>query len=593
MKTPHCHPWHRRQSSAGILNRSALRRRQATRIGRVTLDISDTIKDMKIALFGATGNAGSRIFRPVRLATGLALASLSAMVGCAVHNSSSMITLAPATMPRIATVDERYQSYNVEMLEVTGGKFWKPYAAKPTAMPKPNATGGAAVAAVTPSGMNPDMYEYRPPIDLTNGRRIKLAAALSPAYVRVSGTWANTSYFPESDDAPQSPPAGFDGVLSRQQWKGVVDFAHAAKAEIVTSFAISPGTRDANGVWISAQARRFLDYTRLAGGNIAAAEFMNEPTFAKMGGAPVGYDAADYGRDFKVFLPFAKQAAPNMLILGPGSVGETVGDWGMATKTMALLNTRDLLAASDPGVDAFSYHHYGAASERAANTGMPMTSVGEGLSEEWLARTDQTLEFYKHLRDEFEPGKPIWVTETADAACGGNPWASTFLDTFRYLDQLGRLAKCGVTVVIHNTLDASDYGLLDEKTLTPRPNYWAALLWRKLMGTTVFESGVPIREGLHLYAHSLRGHPGGVALLAINNSRTQSTTIDLPLESERFTLTTRKLEDRHVQLNGQELKLGANDELPSLSGKRIPAGHIELPPASITFLAVPSARNGK
>ena len=71
-------------------------------------------------------------------------------------------------------------------------------------------------------------------------------------------------------------------------------------------------------------------------------------------------------------------------------------------------------------------------------------------------------------------------TETADAACGGNPWAATFLDTFRYLDQLGRLAKQGVQVVAHNTLAASDYGLLDEHTFAPRPNYWGALLWRRL-----------------------------------------------------------------------------------------------------------------
>src|SRR4030081_2768726 len=49
-----------------------------------------------------------------------------------------------------------------------------------------------------------------------------------------------------------------------------------------------------------------------------------------------------------------------------------------------------------------------------------------------------------------EPGKRLWLTETADAACGGNPWASTFLDTFRYLDQLGRLARAGVQVVAHN-----------------------------------------------------------------------------------------------------------------------------------------------
>jgi len=76
------------------------------------------------------------------------------------------------------------------------------------------------------------------------------------------------------------------------------------------------------------------------------------------------------------------------------------------------------------------------------------------------------------------PGKPFfWNTETAHAACGGNPWGGTFLDTFRYLDQLGRLARQEVAVVIHNTLVASDYGLLDEDTFEPKPNYWRALLW--------------------------------------------------------------------------------------------------------------------
>ena len=85
--------------------------------------------------------------------------------------------------------------------------------------------------------------------------------------------------------------------------------------------------------------------------------------------------------------------------------------------------------------------------------------------------------------------KSLWITETADAACGGNSWVSTFLDTFRDLNQLGSMAQRGVDVVMHNTLDASDYGLLDENTLAPRPDYWAALLWRKLMGTTVLNPG--------------------------------------------------------------------------------------------------------
>jgi hypothetical protein len=119
-------------------------------------------------------------------------------------------------------------------------------------------------------------------------------------------------------------------------------------AGIVTSFATSVGTRDAGGVWTIAQARRLLDYTSSAGGRIAAAEYMNEPTLAAMGGAPAGYDAAAYGRDFKVFRAFVKQAAPDMLVLGPGSVGETAGGGGVAYGIPGVLNTADLLAASGP-----------------------------------------------------------------------------------------------------------------------------------------------------------------------------------------------------------------------------------------------------
>lgn len=36
-------------------------------------------------------------------------------------SAQSNSALSPSTMKRIGTVNERYQSYNIEMLEVTGG----------------------------------------------------------------------------------------------------------------------------------------------------------------------------------------------------------------------------------------------------------------------------------------------------------------------------------------------------------------------------------------------------------------------------------------------------------------------------------------
>ncbi|WP_375784421.1 hypothetical protein ACE10Z_32480 [Bradyrhizobium sp. Pha-3] len=470
--------------------------------------------------------------------------------------AAAELTLDVATMPRIATIDPRFQSYNIEMVEVTGGQFWKPYA-----------------AAARP-GAKPERFAARTPIDLQDGRLRKLAAALAPAYLRVSGTWANSTFFADSDAPPAAPPAGFKGMLTRQQWRDVIDFSHAVDAPIVTSFAISAGTRNAEDRWISQQARQLLAFTKSTGGQIAAAELMNEPDLPAIGGAPEHYDAAAYGRDLATFRAFMKDAAPDVAILGPSTIGTGA-------------NTQALFAVSAASIDAASYHHYGALSARCSGD----RTAQQALSEQWLVRTGKTLAFYQALRDRLAPGKPIWLTETAETACGGNRWAATFTDTFRYLDQLGRLAKAGVQVVMHNTLAASDYGLLDEQTHLPRPNYWAALLWRRLMGTTALDAGVGEHSGLHIYAHCARDMPDGIALLVINHDRRVRHKLTLPAASQRYTLASKKPADGNVRLNGSTLALGAFDQMPALNGEPAPAGAIVFAPATITFLTVANAGN--
>ena len=225
----------------------------------------------------------------------------------------------PAELRPLGTVDERFQSYNVEMAEVIGADFWKPYGTETDAFLQHQRT---SASGSTPVGVDAALFQKRPPVDLADSRLRRLAAALGPAYVRVSGTWANTVYFHDSSaPPPASPPSGFAGVLTGERngpgsWSSL-----PVDAKLVTSFSTGRGVRDAQGVWTAGQAGRFLAATEAAGGKIAAAEFMNEPTFAAMGGAPDGYDAAAYGRDVAVFDRFLKQAAPRR----PSSVR---GRWG-------------------------------------------------------------------------------------------------------------------------------------------------------------------------------------------------------------------------------------------------------------------------
>lgn len=478
--------------------------------------------------------------------------------------ATSLVAQAPVTgltgrpidlrsLAEVAEIDPRFQSFNVEMVEVTGGRFWAPY---------DDRTGAR--------------YTLRPPIDLTSKRLAVLASALAPAYVRVSGTWANSTYIPRVGEAPSTaPPAGFNQVLTNRQWRDAVAFARTNNLAIVTSFPVSVGARAASGWWSADQARRLVSLTQHYGGKIAAAEFFNEPNLTQLGRLPEGYAISDFARDFAAFRSFARIEAPGMTILGPGSSGEG-GD----------LKAAELMASTAGAVDAVSYHFYGALSQRCEGS---QTSAAEALSQPWLARTERDYAFYAALRDQYAPGKPIWLTETAQAACGGSPWAAKFRDTFRYVDQLARLARHGVKVVAHNTLAASDYALIDDQTLEPRPDYWAALLWRRMMGTIVLDRPDITLPSVSLYAHCLRGDPGGVAILAENLGETPQT-LTLNVKIGVYTMTAPSLDSAQVVLNGRVLRMRPDGKLPEIHA--LPKdGSIVLPARSISFLAVHEVRN--
>jgi heparanase 1 len=473
-------------------------------------------------------------------------------------------------LKQVAEVDPRYQSFNIEMCEVVGGKFWIPYEIQDTIKGKKKGGFDALKRKMSP-------------IDLS-GKKIKmLTSALGPIYIRVSGTWANTTYFQNNDEpALTTAPAGYENVLTRYQWKGVVDFCNTVNAKLVTSFAISAGIRDKDGNWTPAQAEPLINYTKSIGGDIAAAEMFNEPSHASYGGAPKKYDPAYFARDFDVFKRFMKNASPETKIVGPGNTGE-----GGILPTEEEMSTDKLfLETSKPDFDIFSYHYYGGVSKRCFGNLTPEYA----LSKEWLSKTELGLRFYEEVRDKYQPGKQIWLTETAEAACGGNRWAATYVDCFRYLEQMGRLAKKNVKVIMHNTLAASEYAILDSKTHDPRPNYWAALLWNKLMGTKVYEAGIN-NEGVDVFVHNLKGAKDGFAVLVINPTES-AYALSLPVSAEKYLFTAdgENLQTKAVKLNGKILELSSKNTMPSIKGKKVKAGELSMPAHSIMFLSIKKAK---
>ena len=499
---------------------------------------------------------------------------------------AQFVKLAPEKLTELRKIDKRLVSYNVEMTEVTGGTFWKAYT-------DAQVDGTEAFPVIQDWSNMGNLQQWYDPIDTTNSRLIKLAKELGTAWIRVSGTWANKTYYDfEGKYADGTVPEGFQNVLTKQQWLNLLDFVKAVDGKLLVSIANCPGIHSAEEPMPFEQADLLFRTSKEYGVPIAAAEFTNEPNLIALSGLPRGYTAADHARDHDLFGAWLKEHYPECLFVGPCTVGDidmfgmgNDGAGGGMAAGFQMVTTEELLGEYKSAMDVFSYHYYNGVSERGAAMGghWPYEAC---LTEQYLGIASHCARQYTSKRDRYVPGGQLWVTESGDAGCGGNTWASTYADVPRTLNELGEFCTVTDGVIFHNTLASSDYGYLKHGTFEPRPNYFAVKLWNNLMGEVCYDTAEAVREGAHVYAHSRRDGKDGVTYLVINNSQ-EATSVELPKEATVYALTGNgKLRSRTMLLNGRELVLGENDELPDLSGVTVPAGTLEVAPGGCTFVVL-------
>ena len=498
---------------------------------------------------------------------------------------AQFVTLNPGKLTALREIDERLVSYNIEMTEVTGGTFWKAYT-------EAQVDGIEEFPVIKDWRNMGNLQQWYDPIDTTNPRLIKLAKELGTAWVRVSGTWANKTYYDFDGKCNGKVPEGFQNVLTKKQWLSLLDFVKAIDGKLLVSIANCPGIHAAHEPMPFDQADLLFRTSKEYGVPIAAAEFTNEPNLIAVSGLPAGYTPADHARDHDLFGAWLKENYPECLFVGPCTVGDidmfgkgNEGAGGGLAAGYEMISTEAMLGDYKSPMDVFSYHYYNGVSERGAAMGghWPYETI---LSEFYLSIAAHCARQYAPKRDRYVPGGQMWVTESGDAGCGGNTWASTYADVPRTLNELGEFSTVTSGVIFHNTLASSDYGFLKHGTFEPRPNYFAVLLWNRLMGKTCYATGEEIREGAHVYCHSRKDGKEGKAYLVINNSWTETTTVELPGEAEVYALTgTTGMRSRTMCLNGKELVLGENDTLPELIGARV-SGKVEIAPGGCTFIVI-------
>jgi len=498
---------------------------------------------------------------------------------------AQFVKLTPDALTALRTVNPRLISYNVEMTEVTGGTFWKAYTDAQVdgteQVPPPDFSKGMGA-----------MHQWYDPIDTTNPRLIKLAKELGSCWVRVSGTWATRTYY---DFDGTGMPEGYFNHLRKEQWINLLNFVKAVNGKLKISVANCDGLHAHDEPWNPSQAKLIFDLSREMGCPIEAVEFVNEPNMLQNTGFPKGYTAADFRRDQDIFHKWVRENYPECTIVGPSDTdpdamkGDNDGGMGAGiADALPYCTTAELLDGCTEKLDVFSYHYYNGVSERmAAMMPSAFTPFEGSMSEAYLGMAGHCARCFAPYRDKYVPGGEMWVTESGDAGAGGHTWASTYAEVPRTLNEIGDFATVTDGVIFHNTLASSDYGWLKHGTFVPRPSYFSVLLWKRIMGNTVYASGEAIREGAHVFAHSRADGKEGKAYLVINNSWTDVTTVELPREAEVYALTGNgSMRSRTMLLNGRELVLGENDELPELSGVTVPAGTLEVQPGGCTFIVL-------
>lgn len=520
----------------------------------------------------AAGQSPS-VRRPLWL--GAVVAAVVALTPASPAPAAEAVSVEAQAQRPAATVGPRYMSIAVDIDQVVGGEFWNPDGGPP-----------AEIAL--------------PPYDFDRPELMRLTRAMlrgRPAYLRLSGTGANKTYYDLSASPVAEPPPGYERVLTKAQWDGAMRFAERLGMKVWAGINTGPGPRDADYRWLPDNAREFLRYNVKRGYPLAVVEYGNEPNMFGISGIPSSYTAADYASDSIEFKRLVDDVAPKLKLVGPGTFltpADRDGENGVGVALGPI--AADIMPLLPPRFyDAVNYHYYNALSTR-----LPFGPhvADDPLDPGWL--TDQVVRSARYMQDlaeRYQPGAPLWLGETSTAAGGGQiGYSDRFIASFFHLNELGTLGRLGVSVLVRQTLQGSNYGLLDAVTGAPDPDYWATLLWERLIGREQLNVKAPKSPStLKLFGACSPGGPsGGVTLLALNLSPTASETLRLSgfggKRARAFVVTAPDLYGTEVMLNGRALRASAQGRIKTdLAPKPVRGRSLRLPPASYAFVREPQA----
>jgi len=467
---------------------------------------------------------------------------------------------------------------------------------------------------------------------------------LSPVVLRLGGSLTDHIVYkvPSAAGKPPPPchpitkdtqdPLGFrGGCLTMQRWDELNRFCADLGCSVVFDLNLAGGLKTMKsdpwwrgGEWDHTNVKAFLEYTRAQKYPILGFELGNEVDIFHGVGArvPTRTMARAFMKLHNMVADLWPEKEHRPLIIGPeSSVFDMQWYLEFVVEMGKHLNV----------IDVFTYHIY------SLGPGSPL--LNPNMTDHMLnatklsslhVTTDNAQLFVETLHHGGQNKHfQLWCGEGGGAFNSGrNLYTNSFISGFWFLDQLGTMAQQSHQAYCRQTLIGGYYGMINITTMHVNPDYYTALLWRRLMGrkvlgTNVFntryiknakdeEAPEYVEDTIRVYAHCthrwfIENHTqekrGSVTMAFINLSTHVSHTINITdmevgPRAEYIIRSPRRgdqhlgLYSHHIQLNGKTLRVLEN-KIPELPPNWIfdRSKPLVIPPLSYGYLVFPEAKN--
>ena len=386
--------------------------------------------------------------------------------------SIATVKLNVETSKVINITSDKYLSFGLDTAQVVGSYWWDK---------EGKMTGGRGKNKTTP-------------LNLKDQNLLKYTKELSPAYLRIGGSEADALYYQINND---KKPKKYDSVLSKKRWKEIEGFVTETQTQLFFTLNQGPSSWDKNKKWNSTNLKEFTTYLKSISNIPITFELGNEVfAYWAIFGLSNYFTEQEYAKNYVEAKKILNKDLPDAKLAGPASaywpvIGEPLG--------FIFNKMEDLFPILKNELDIITWHYYPTQSFRcplAIRRATPYHFLKLSTYNEIRKWAKEVV----HLRDKYSPKAKLWLGETGSAQCGGEPEISTtFASSLWWIDQLGILAQLKHDTVIRHNLIHADYALLNNDG-TPRSDYYLSWLWKRFMGTKVFQTKSS-DDKLRIYAH--------------------------------------------------------------------------------------------